>query len=143
MLVEFDTVDMDLYGYHWETDGPYARLSHPTRYAHRIVAERMLGRSLLPNEKVDHIHGNTMDNRRSQLRITTSAGNSQNKIRLMRTNKSGFRGVRWNAATKSWRAYVAHMGKFHHCGLFGTPEEAASAAQRKREELGFLGGASL
>lgn len=42
---------------------------------------------------VDHIHHNTLDNRKSQLKITTNQENNMNRAGPYITNKSGIRGV--------------------------------------------------
>jgi len=42
------------------------------RHTHRIVAERMLGRSLRPGEVVHHIDGNRRNNRPGNLRVFAS-----------------------------------------------------------------------
>lgn len=55
---------------------------------------------------VDHINGNTLDNRRKNLRIITRQQNTWNqKIRI--TNTSGYRGVSWDKKNKKWKAFVA------------------------------------
>jgi len=71
----------------------------------------------------DHINGNTLDNRRSNLRICTRYENSLN-LNMKKNNKSGFRGVYWNKKDRRWRASIQSREKIY-LGNYETPEEAA------------------
>lgn len=93
----------------------------------------MAGRSLVTAEVVDHINFNILDNRRSNLRITTKQGNSQNRM-----PRNGYRGVTFHKCGK-WQAQVGHNGRTHYGGLHDTQEEAAEAAKAIRLKLHFLG----
>ncbi len=73
---------------------------------HRALMELKLGRTLLSGELVDHVNGDTLDNRLSNLRLTTHRGNCQNKSRQS-NNKSGFKGVRYDPRTNKWLTDIA------------------------------------
>lgn len=73
---------------------------------------------------VDHINGNGLDNRRSNLRQVTHAQNCRNR-RLNSDNTSGYKGV--NRFPSSWRAGIVVNQRFHHLGMYATAEEAALA----------------
>lgn len=70
----------------------------------------------------DHINGNKLDNRRSNLRIVTPGESSANMSAQSRT---GYRGVYPNKNKFSAVAVVA--GKRTYLGVFTTPEEADEA----------------
>jgi hypothetical protein len=71
---------------------------------------------------VDHINGNGLDNRRSNLRLATHAQNSVNRINF-RKSKRGFIGV--YRAKKRWQAMINTEQGHIHLGSYTTPEEAA------------------
>lgn len=80
----------------------------------------------------DHIRcQDTLDNRRSNLRIATNEQNSQN-CRIHKNNKSGFKGVRRHH--NKWYAMIRVKGERIYLGLHATPELAhrayASAAAK-------------
>jgi hypothetical protein len=66
---------------------------------HRVILEAPAG------VEVDHINGNGLDNRRSNLRLATKSQNMQN-MRLSRINTSGFKGVCWDKDRGKWRAHI-------------------------------------
>lgn len=76
--------------------------------------------------QVDHIHGNTLDNRRSELRLATNAENSRNSKRP-RNNTSGFKGVTWKKSIQRWIAQISIDGVNTHLGYFETPEAGHAA----------------
>lgn len=75
---------------------------------------------------VDHINGDTLDNRRSNLRIVDRASNQRNR-KFNHVNKTGYRGVRKRNNGK-WAALI-------HLGEFVTPEQAAMAYREAYEKL--------
>jgi hypothetical protein len=77
--------------------------------------------------QVDHKDRiNTLDNRRSNLRIATRAQNHRN-VGKRKDNTSGFKGVFWHKATQKWQANIRVDYRTLHLGLFPTPELAAQA----------------
>lgn len=79
-----------------------------------------------PTVEVDHINGDGLDNRRSNLRQCTSSQNKWNFTKRDGTS-SRFRGVTWNRVTRKWRAQLQVKGKQITIGDF-QDEEAAAAA---------------
>lgn len=76
------------------------------------------------NERVDHIHHNTLDNRKKYLRRCTHAQNCAN-ARTHAKSKSGFKGVNWNKQHRAWRARITVKGVQIYLGKFNSKEEAA------------------
>jgi HNH endonuclease len=79
-----------------------------------------------PNQQVDHINGNGLDNRRSNLRIAGHAQNLWNRGRT-RKNSSGFKGVHWVERLNKWCVQVQANGKARCLGWFVDLYDAASA----------------
>jgi len=87
---------------------------------------------------IDHINGDKLDNRRSNLRVVTPQVNQINRKRRNKNNTSGLRGVALSfpGARNPWRAQITANGKNHHLGLFAT-KTAAIQARRSAELKGF------
>lgn len=82
---------------------------------------------------VDHINHNTLDNRKYNLRLITSAQNIQNLRGAQKHNKtSGIRGVCWDNAKKRWLAYLQINKKKKILGRYKDMNEAAKAVEQAR-----------
>lgn len=80
---------------------------------------------------IDHISGDRLDNRRSNLRVLPKGGNAQNRP-SNRDTTSQYRGVSWRSKNKKWCAQIKVRGKVTHLGLFVSEEEAAEVALAAR-----------
>jgi hypothetical protein len=74
----------------------------------------------------DHIDGNGLNNRRSNLRTALQSENLQNK-RKYKNNTSGFKGVSWHSSSKKWRAAICVNKTTTRLGSYETAEEAYKA----------------
>lgn len=120
---------------HWDTSVPagnadnrYVWIKHQgkLRAGHKIAWLLTYGE--WPDHQIDHIDGNTTNNRISNLRRTTIAENCQNR-RLRRDNVAGAKGVQERPNGK-WRARIWLDGRSINLGHFDT-KDAAHAAYRE------------
>ncbi len=77
------------------------------------------------NKEVDHINGDGLDNRKSNLRSITSIQNHYNH-KILSNNKSGYNGVS-KTRNSTWHTCISVNNKTIHVGTYKTPEEAALA----------------
>lgn len=82
---------------------------------------------------VDHIDGDTMNNRKENLRICTRQQNSMNRKMNIR-NKSGYKGVIWDKRTSKWMAYIMVNYKFKNLGYHINIEDAVVARSIAEEK---------
>ena len=87
-------------------------------FAHRVILDAPLG------SMVDHINGDGLDNRRSNLRIATPGENKRNS-RKRTIGTSGFKGV-YRHRTR-WQARGHLECKVVYLGSFSTERDAALA----------------
>ncbi len=85
---------------------------------HRVIMKAKEG------EEVDHINGNSLDNRKSNLRIVTRRQNAQNRHD---NRTSRFPGVSWNKGKNKWECRIRINGHKKHVGYFKNEEKAAQA----------------
>lgn len=98
-----------------------------TVYMHRLV----LG--IHGELEVDHKNGDTLDNRRSNLRIATVSQNRMNRKKFEGYYSSPYKGVSFKRG--KWRAQITLDKKVIHIGTFETELEAAKAYNDKALEL--------
>ena len=82
---------------------------------------------------IDHIDGNIMNNRRSNLRIATYMENNANAKKRKNTT-SKYKGVS-QYIKGQWQAYIHKNKKRYTLGFFNTEKEAAQAYNTKAVEL--------
>ena len=103
------------------------RLSYENGYKNR---KRILMHRLLNNTPdgmdTDHINGNSLDNRKCNLRTATREQNQWNRF----ANKKGsskYKGVYWHKQSSRWRASIQVKKRRIHLGNFVTQQAAAVA----------------
>jgi hypothetical protein len=98
----------------------------PTILLHRLLmgAEK--------HEKIDHINGDGLDNRRKNLRITNYSGNNKN-AKIRKDNTSGYKGV--HLSKGKYIARIQVNGKRLQLGTFNSAKEAALAYNKKAKKV--------
>ena len=137
-----NAIDADIENRAWyQAKVGYAMTKSGRRYeyAHRLILARKLGGPIPTGSHTDHANGNKLDNRRSNLRLTTCAENGQNRTGLAKDNTSGYRGVCQDKRRNKWFAYATKNGRRHYAGSgYTTAAQADVAAKALRKRLQFL-----
>jgi len=98
------------------------RIGKSQRRMHRMVM------NCRPGQIVDHINGNGLDNRRSNLRVGNDHQNCQNQFIHERIEKtSRYKGVHLHSGSNRWIARIKNCGNAVHLGTFEREIEAALA----------------
>jgi len=87
------------------------------------------------NQHVDHINGDGLDNRRSNLRIATNAENNRNHRKPSNALTSLYKGVSWHKLSRKWQAQITFNGKKRYLGLFIDELAAARTYDKAAKEL--------
>jgi hypothetical protein len=108
----------------------YNRRGRPSIYMARLV----MGLEPGDRREVDHISRDTLDNRKSNLRVCTHAQNRQN-TKGHDNCTSPHRGVSWDKERGKWKVQVKVDGRNRIIGRYADEDEAARAAVAARREL--------
>lgn len=130
-----DKEKVDMYYWEFNNQGHVVHRLHPSGkflLLHRIIMGAKDG------EIVDHkTHPDypnpIIDNRKSNLRITTSLNNSRNKCKT-KANTSGVTGVSWCKRNQKWCAQIRVNRKTIHLGYFDNLQDAAKARKEAEEK---------
>jgi len=82
---------------------------------------------------VDHINGDTLDNRKCNLRLCTNSQNQQNTG--SRGGTSQYKGVSFQMKRGKWLAALQYNTIRYYCGAWDSEEDAARAVDKKRSEV--------
>lgn len=96
--------------------------------AHRLICSPPKG------FQVDHANGNTLDNRRCNLRVVTQSNNQRNQ-RIRTKNKNLIPGVSFYKRDGNYRVQMSVNGKNKHFGYFETKEKAEKFLKQKHVEF--------
>ena len=83
---------------------------------------------------IDHRDGNSLNNRLSNLRVSSHSNNVANRGRP-RSNTSGLKGAFFDRRRGHWTAEITKDGRRYYLGSFATAEDAHSAYAAKAREL--------
>lgn len=102
--------------------------------AHRLAWLYMYG--VWPENQIDHINHNGLDNRIFNLRETTQQENCKNTS-ISKNNTSGYTGVSLFKDRNKWQAYIMVDRKKIHLGYFEKKDDAALARKAAEIKYGF------
>jgi hypothetical protein len=122
-----DDADFNLLSrYKWGFNSRYARNSNFQSMQSFLIDN--------PNGlEIDHINRNTLDNRRSSLRLCSRNENLANREKF-KNNKSGYKGVSWNKQYQKWCTQAQFKGK----RLIAYFDDVLEAARAYNEFAGQL-----
>jgi hypothetical protein len=131
---KFTIVDDDMYDYlnQWKwhvinTRGLfYAAKCNSRIRGTKIKMHKLLTNNLSSDMVTDHINGNTLDNRKCNLRVCTRSQNQMNRGATVK-NKTGYKGVYYHENRNAYKVQIKVNNKTYYLGYFTTPKKAAAA----------------
>lgn len=124
------------FNWHYKVCG-YAAKKAPRNGGHgdTILMHRfIIGENKIKDKVVDHINGDKLDNRKSNLRICTFQENQMNK-KKHKTNENKYKGVYFHKRDKLWYSCITCDYKQHFLGYTDTEVESVLNYNKKAKEL--------
>ena len=119
-LINLDDIDK-IKDYKWYLDSKGYVYNTKVGLLHRFIMD-------CPSDKVvDHINHNSLDNRKSNLRVCSIQQNMMNQQKQKRDTTSQYKGCYWSKKNKKWHARIKVNDKHKHIGLYDSEETAAIA----------------
>jgi hypothetical protein len=106
--------------YKWQVNHGYAKRDVRCIRMHREIIHASKGID------VDHINGNTLDNRKRNLRLVNDFQQNQNSA-IRKDNISGCRGVNFFKPRGTWSARIQYNGKRIGLGTYHRKSDAMKA----------------
>lgn len=106
------------------------------RYKAHRIAMILMGVDLKSGDQVDHIDGDSLNNKASNLRVVSNAENAKNQ-KIFKNNKSGLHGVYFKRQCNKWHASITCKPNRIHIGYFSDFFEACCARKSIENSLGF------
>ena len=133
ILIDSEDLDKikDVYWYVCDTGYARSKVDGKHIRMHQLILPAPKGKI------VDHISGDTLDNRKCNLRLCTMQQNTLN-CRLRKDNTSGVKGVSIRITPRGEATYVAHIGfnnKRHNLGVYRNIDDAKAAREKAEREL--------
>lgn len=101
------------------------------KYLHRFILN-----NYDKNVDIDHINGNSLDNRKCNLRIVSHKDNCRNR-KININNTSGYNGVSFDNRCKLWVSNITIDNKYINLGYSKTKEEAILKRKEFNKIIGF------
>lgn len=138
LVDDCDYEELNRYRWYLNLSGYAQRNSNKAEYGNGrrkpiLMHRQIMGFSV--GMLIDHISGDKLDNRRSNLRLATRSQNSMNS-KIYSNNKLGVKGIHFCKERNKFYACIRINNKGINLGRFNTIEEAV-AARKRAEELHF------
>jgi hypothetical protein len=133
-----DDEDFDrIAAYRWHKSGsgyPTRRVPTPDGNYREGMHRTIMNLPIGDKRHVDHINGDSFDNRKCNLRVCEPIENWWN-AKIRSDNTSGYKGVSWSKSNAKWSARIKKSGKRVHLGYFEKAEDAYAAYCKAAKDL--------
>lgn len=110
------------------------KITYRPRCTKNSAKYRYIYQLIMDAKNIDHINGNTLDNRKINLRKCDQSQNMANRG-PQKNNTSGYKGVYFDKSKKKFKAQIKLKQKPIFIGRYKTSIEAAQAYDKKAKEL--------